>query len=294
MKVGLPSTIARFLSPLLAAAALTFAAPAQAAGGGEFPLDHFPESKLTDLAALQNGAKLFVNYCLGCHSLGAMRYNRLSELGLSDDQIRDNLMFTGEKVGDRMTIAMQAEDAKAWFGALPPDLSVTARSRSSHAGSGADWIYTFLRTFYRDETRATGWNNAVFPAVGMPNVLWSLQGTRPLSIIQTKATGDGHAAGDFTKQVTVHNADGSTTHTEAPVGEHPHVGTVYEFGQAQGGTMDRLAFDDAVADLTAFLTYVSEPTAKLRTRLGVWVLVFLGILFVAALMLNRAYWKDIR
>ena len=139
------------------------------ANEGTFALDRAPER--TDIASLQNGAKLFVNYCLNCHSASAMRYNRLRDLGLSEDQIKNNLLFSGEKVGDMMTIAMRPADAKAWFGAVPPDLSVITRARASGAGSGPDYIYTYLRTFYKDDTRPTGWNNLVVPNVAMPHVL---------------------------------------------------------------------------------------------------------------------------
>src|SRR5205085_615977 len=135
-----------------------------------FPLDRAPERN--DIASLQNGAKLFVNYCLNCHSASSMRYNRLRDLGLSEDQIKNNLLFSGEKVGDLMKIAMRPEDAKAWFGTVPPDLSVITRARSSGAGTGADYLYTYLRTFYKDDSRPTGWNNMVLPNVAMPHVLW--------------------------------------------------------------------------------------------------------------------------
>lgn len=145
------------------------------AAGTELHLDRAPD-RSRDMAALQNGAKTFVNYCLNCHSASYMRYNRLRDIGLSEQQIRDNLMFTAEKVGEPMRISMQRADAKAWFGAAPPDLTVIARARASEFGSGADWLYTYLRSFYRDESRPTGWNNVVFPNVGMPHVLWELQG----------------------------------------------------------------------------------------------------------------------
>ena len=165
--------IRNFAAVLLAA----FLTPAFAAGGG-YPLDRFPTAKLTDLPSLQRGAQLFTNYCMGCHSLGSMRYNRMRDLGLNDDQIKDNLIFPDAKVGDLMTIPMRTADAKQWLGANPPDLSVTARSRSSGEGSGSDWLFTFLRTFYPDASRPTGWNNALYPNVGMPHVLWDLQGAR--------------------------------------------------------------------------------------------------------------------
>src|SRR6185503_16627105 len=121
------------------------------------------------------------NYCFGCHSASYMRYNRLMDLGLTEQQIRDNLIFTGAKVGELMAIGMTPKDAKESFGAPPPDLTVIARSRASGAGSGADWLYTYLRSFYRDPSRPTGWNNLVFPNVGMPHVLYGLQGQQVLA-----------------------------------------------------------------------------------------------------------------
>ncbi len=171
-------TFRKFIAALPLALGLSLA---QASGGG-YPLDHFPVEKLTDVAALQSGAKLFVNYCLNCHGASSMRYNRLQDIGLTEDQIRKNLLFSAEKVGEQMKVAITPDDAKEWFGALPPDLSVIARARASGSGSGADWLYTYLRSYYRDNTRATGWNNALLENVGMPHVFWELQGTRGESI----------------------------------------------------------------------------------------------------------------
>jgi len=142
-------------------------------------LDRAPD-RATDKAALQNGAKLFVNNCLNCHGASYVRYNRLKDIGLTEQQIKDNLMFTAEKIGEPMGISMSRKDAKEFFGAWPPDLSLIARSRASGDGSGADWLYTYLRGFYRDEARPTGWNNVVFPSVGMPHVLWELQGEQAM------------------------------------------------------------------------------------------------------------------
>ncbi|HMS80886.1 MAG TPA: cytochrome c1 [Burkholderiaceae bacterium] len=284
-------TLAR-TAPVLAAAVLVAAPVATQAAGGGYPLDHFPSEKLTDQAALQNGAKLFVNYCLGCHSANLMRYNRLQDLGLTDAQIKDNLLFTGTKVGDPMRIAMAPNDAKAWFGALPPDLSVTARARSSHDGSGSDWLYTYLRSYYRDATRATGWNNAVFPNVGMPHVFYELQGSRGVTIEETKRTeGQG-----FSKTVITFDAATGlrTEKTEKIEGGHPHEGSVVKLGPAVGGKLTQAQYDEQVADLVAFLTYVADPSAKTRMRLGVWVLIFLSLFTVLAWWLNREYWKDIR
>jgi len=153
------------------------------ASGAELRLDKAP-NKAVDQAALQHGAKLFVNYCQSCHSASYMRYNRLRDIGLNEAQIRDNLIFSSDKVGDLMKIAMQPAEAKTWFGVAPPDLTIIARARSSEAGSGADWLYTYLRGFYRDDARPSGWNNLVFENVGMPHVLWELQGQQVM--------GEGH------------------------------------------------------------------------------------------------------
>ncbi|MBI5923712.1 MAG: cytochrome c1 [Betaproteobacteria bacterium] len=153
--------------------------PLAALASAELHLDKAPD-RTHDMAALQNGAKVFVNYCLNCHSASYMRYNRLRDIGLSEDQIRENLMFTADKVGEPMRIAMQRAEAKVWFGKAPPDLTIIARARASEFGSGADWLYTYLRTFYRDDKRPTGWNNLVFENVGMPHVLWELQGQQVL------------------------------------------------------------------------------------------------------------------
>ncbi|NDY89650.1 cytochrome c1 [Ideonella livida] len=166
------------------AAALCLVTSAVASGDGGVPWDKFPKEKVTDMAALQRGAKLFVNYCLNCHAAAFMRYNRMRDIGLTEEQIKANLVFASEKVGDTMKVSIDPKEAKDWFGANPPDLTVIARSRAGSQGSGADYLYTYLRGFYRDETRPTGWNNTVFPAVGMPHVLWELQGEQRL--------GEGH------------------------------------------------------------------------------------------------------
>jgi ubiquinol-cytochrome c reductase cytochrome c1 subunit len=163
----------KFLTALLFAPLLAFAA------GAELHLDKAPD-RSNDQAGLQRGAQVFVNYCLNCHSASYMRYNRLQDIGLTDAQIKDNLLFTADKVGEPMRIAMQRNDAKVWFGTAPPDLTVIARARASEFGSGADWLYTYLRSFYRDEARPSGWNNVVFSNVGMPHVLWELQGDQAL------------------------------------------------------------------------------------------------------------------
>lgn len=160
--------------------ALLFAPVFAFASGAAVHLDKAPDVQ-GDKAALQSGAKTFVNYCLNCHGASFVRYNRLTELGLTEQQVKDNLMFTADKIGEPMRIAGRAEEQKKWFGATPPDLSLVARARASEAGTGADWLYTYLRSFYRDENRPTGWNNTVFENVGMPHVLWQLQGQQTLN-----------------------------------------------------------------------------------------------------------------
>ncbi|QKS27645.1 MAG: cytochrome c1 [Candidatus Accumulibacter similis] len=164
----------RLLAALLFAPALAFAA------GAAIHLDKAPNVQ-GDKAALQSGARTFVNYCLNCHGASFVRYTRLTELGLSEQQVRDNLMFTAEKIGEPMRVAARPAEQKVWFGAAPPDLTLIARARSSADGSGADWLYTYLRSFYVDERRPTGWNNVVFENVGMPHALWQLQGMQVLN-----------------------------------------------------------------------------------------------------------------
>jgi len=168
-------TIQKFVLGLCVA--LAAISGAYAAGGNAIAWDKAPV-KTNDLGSLQNGAKLFVNYCLNCHSAAFMRYNRLQDIGLTNQQIKDNLLFATDKVGDTMKSNIDPKQAKDWFGAVPPDLTLVARSRSGHGGTGADYLYTYLRTYYRDEAKPTGWNNLAFPNVGMPNPLWELQGER--------------------------------------------------------------------------------------------------------------------
>lgn len=154
--------------------------PLLAFASGGAPLDKWPGT-VTDQAALQRGAKIFVNYCLNCHGASYLRYNNLMELGFTEEEVKDNLMFTADKIGELMRVAARPEEQKIWFGAAPPDLTVIARARASEMGSGADWLYTYLRSFHRDEKRPTGWNNAVFENVGMPHVLYELQGRQVLN-----------------------------------------------------------------------------------------------------------------
>ena len=230
------------------------------ASGPELHLDKAPVS--TDPAALANGAKLFVNYCLNCHGASYMRYNRLQQIGLSESMIKDNLMFTADKIGEPMRIAMQREEAKVWFGAAPPDLTVIARSRASEFGSGADWLYTYLRGFYRDSERPTGWNNVIFENVGMPHVLYELQGEQVAKVTEAD---DGH--GGKVKTISLE--------------------------QGKPGKMSKDEYDKATADLVSYLVWMGEPMAETRKTIGTVVLAFLGLLFVLSYLLKKNYWKDI-
>jgi ubiquinol-cytochrome c reductase cytochrome c1 subunit len=246
-------------------AGLAFSGAASASGEGP-QWDDFPASRVTDIAALQRGARMFTNYCLNCHSASYMRYNRLRDIGLTEQQIKDNLVFTGAKVGDQMRSPLDPKEAKDWFGAVPPDLTLITRSRAEAGkGSGADYLYTYLRSFYRDDTKATGWNNTVFPNVAMPNALWQLQGQQR-AVFEDRA--DPHE-------------EGKTEHA------------FRNFETMAPGQMTTEEFNTAVADLVAFMQWMSEPVQTERVRLGIWVLIFLGVFTVIAWRLNAAYWKDI-
>jgi len=207
-------------------------------------------------ASLQRGAKIFVNYCLNCHSATSMRYNRLKDIGLTDEQIKNNLLFAGEKVGETMQVGMKSNDAKAWFGAPPPDLSVIARSRTP------DWLYTYLRGFYRDDTRSTGWNNVAFANVGMPHVLWELQGEQRLKVVATK------------------DADGNKVEK-------------HELVLVKPGAMSPAEYDGMVADLVNYLAFMAEPAKAKRLQLGIVVLLALALFFMLALALKKEFWKDV-
>ncbi len=200
----------------------------------------------TDYASLQRGARTFVNSCLNCHSANYMRYNRLKEIGLTEKQIKDNLLFAGEKVGDTMKVAMNTKDAKKWFGVAPPDLSVEVRAR------GADWVYAYLRGFYRDSTTSTGWNNTVYDKVAMPHVLYELQG----------------------EQVMNHET--------------------HKLELVKSGKLNPEEYNAFVGDLTNYMAWMAEPAKQQRKHLGIWALLFLGVLLVLVMKLKKEYWKDIK
>ena len=208
-----------------------------------------------DAVSIQRGARTFVNYCLNCHSANSMRYNRLVDLGLTEQQIKDYLLLTADKVGDPMSISANRKDQKQWFGVEPPDLSVVARAR------GVDWLYTYLRTFYRDESRPTGWNNMVFPNVGMPHALWQLQGMQAMKIESEEHEG--------------HKVEHKKLVLEKP------------------GSLSALEYDKLTRDLVNYLSYMAEPEKTKRSQLGVVVLFFLLLFLVPAWLLKKEYWKDV-
>jgi ubiquinol-cytochrome c reductase cytochrome c1 subunit len=253
----------KLLITLISVATLLIGAlPAHASSEG-IAWDKAP-NKTNDMASLQNGAKIFVNYCLSCHSAAYMRYNRLKDIGLTEQQIKDNLLFTTDKVGDTMKSSIDPKQAKEWFGGLPPDLTVIARSRSDGAkGSGGDYLYTLLRSYYRDETKPTGWNNLAYPNIGMPNPLWELQGERkPLFDVKE---------------------------------EHGHKVQMFKgWESAKPGTLSALQYDQTVGDLVNYLQWMGEPAQNTRLRVGVWVLLFLSIFTLIAWRLNAAFWRDIK
>ncbi len=237
-------------------AALAFAPVLALAAGHDVKLDEAPVD-LANQASLQRGARVFVNYCLNCHSANYMRYSRLQDLGLSEDQIKQNLLFTREKPGETMAVSMTKKDAKEWFGANPPDLSVIERSR------GADWLYTYLRSFYRDDTRPTGWNNVVFDKVGMPHVMATLQGEQ-IAHYRTEKEANGEEKRVFDR-----------------------------FELIKPGSVSLAEYDAMVGDLVNYLAWMGEPAKQKRMTTGLFVLVFLGMFFVVAYYLKKEFWKDI-
>ena len=249
---------------------------AGASGGAEYPLDHV-EFDLTNKASLQHGAKLFMNYCMGCHSLQYERYSRLnSGLGVPEELVEQYLKFDESvKIGDLMENSMRDADAKVWFGTVPPDLTLVARARSP------EWIYTYLRTFYKDPARPYGVNNKVLPDVGMPHVLASLQGVQECAPGPVHAANGGIKRDPLTGEEILFGDDGKALN---PCGR---------LKVTTPGALTPAEYDQAVYDLVNFLEYAAEPTQLDRQRIGVYVLLFLALLFVFAWLLNREYWKDV-
>ena len=225
--------------------------------GTAVQLDHAPADP-HDKVSLQRGAAIFVNHCLNCHGAQSMRYIRLEDIGLTEAQIHDNLLFASDKVGDTMTTALDPKIAKAAFALVPPDLSLAARSRSP------DWIYTYLRSFYRDPATKTGWNNTVFPNVAMPHALWEYQGEQVLQV---------------TERMDANTGD--TIRTSKLVIDRP-------------GKLSRVEYDRYVGDLVNFLAYMSEPNATARKQWGILVMFFLAGFFILMLLLKKEYWKDVK
>ena len=213
---------------------------------------------LSNQQSLQRGAKIFINYCLSCHSAAYMRYNRMGQdLSISDDVLKENLMFGAEKVGDVMSISMRQEDSINYFGVIPPDLSVIARSR------GADWLYTYFKTFYKDDSRPFGVNNLVYKDTAMPHVLWELQGEQHLV----------------------------SKESIAAVYYDPSYSDFLEL--VRPGRLTEKEYDRTVRDLVNYLVYMGEPIKLKRTKIGVWVMFYLFIFLLIAYMLKKEYWKDI-
>ena len=212
-----------------------------------------------NIASLQRGARNFLNYCMGCHSAQYVRYNRLPrDLGITEDQLINNLMFAAERPHDTMQIAMPSADANRWFGQTPPDLTLTARSR------GTDWIYSFLKSFYIEESSPIGVNNLVLENASMPHVLWELQGMQR-AVYEEEAMPDGQPRSVF-------------------------VG----FEQVTPGQLSAEEYDQFVRDLVNFLEYIGEPVQLERRRLGIWVLAFLFVFGLFAYLLNKEMWLDIK
>ena len=243
------------------------------AAGGNVHLDDM-KVDLEDSASLQRGAKYFANYCMGCHSTKFARYNRVArDLGIPEDAMMENLVFAETKIGNLMEIAMRPEDSKKWFGATPPDLTLVARVR------GADWIYTYLRSFYADDSRPYGVNNTVFKDVGMPHVLAGLQGKQVKGCAPV-VIGFDPLTGQELKEDSCARSD--------------HEGHLVEvLYLEEEGQLNAAEYDKAVADITNFLVYMAEPMALERKRIGFWVLLFLAILFVPVYYLNREFWRGI-
>ena len=274
------------------ASMLCRAGSALAAEGG-VPMDEWPVDRAQNPASLQNGARLFASYCIGCHSASLVRWNRLQEIGLTDAQIQQYLIFGDQKVGDTIRNAAAAPDQKRWFGKTPPDLSVITRARTSSGHAGTDYIYSLLRGYYRDASSPTGWNNVVYPGIAMPHIFWQEQGPREVRIEFTEARKEPKTgAVQHVHVVTVYEPNGASSRTETPVAIHGAEGISPSFKPSNPDQARR--FDADAADLVAFLAFITDPTAGKRVQIGVWVLIFLAFFTVIAWRLNAVYWKDVK
>jgi ubiquinol-cytochrome c reductase cytochrome c1 subunit len=271
----------KFLSTFLFASLIGFGV-GHVMADSELRLERAPID-VRNTSSLQAGARTFVDYCQGCHSASLMRYNRLADLGFSEQQIKDDLMFLADKkIGEMMDISMAKADAKSWFGGAPPDLSVIARSR------GADWLYAFLRSFYRDPLSATGWNNLAFEHVGMPHALWQLQGEPALEAREFKTKAEAEAAQIQTKSFSVvAEREGETGGKEA---------TRYvlqSINVEKPGTISQAKYDETVRDLVNFLVWLSEPTQVFRRQIGFAVVFFFFLLTLLTWFVYKEFWKDV-
>lgn len=275
------------------AVASLLGAGAALAAGAHMAMEEWPSDRGRSVASLQNGARLFANYCTGCHSATLVRWNLLQNIGLDDSQIKDFLIFGRQKVGDTIRIAAAPADQKAWFGKAPPDLSVITRARTSFDYRGTDYIYTLLRGYYRDNSSPTGWNNVAYPNIGMPHIFWEAQGLREATIEQVherkdEKTGRTH----YVKAVTFYDQNGNATRKETDLGATGSESFSYTFKPLD--QLQARQFDSDAADLVAFLAFITDPSRSKRIQIGVWVLIFLALFSVAAWRLNAVYWKDIK
>lgn len=263
-----------FAITLCSTVLLGFSAISFAAGGGSANLDKV-YINMNDVESLKNGAKIFANSCLSCHSAQYARYNRVAkDLGIPLDALKGTLMFATEKTGDRMVTTMSDADAKKWFGVVPPDLTLVSRVRKPN------WVYTYLRSFYKDDSTVTGWNNSLYPSVAMPHVLWEMQGYPELiSLPDTagNAKEDAHGEGNDAK----------------PEDESVYVAGGAKFDMTNRGSMSNAEFDSAMRDVTNYLTYLAEPAQLQRKTIGVWTMVFLIILLLLTMALKKEFWRDV-
>lgn len=231
--------------------------PALAAGGSDLLS---VDINVQDKAALQRGVRIFNDYCLGCHGADYMRYKRIaSDLGYAEDQIEDRLLPPGREMTDALKSAIKPEDAEALFGAVPPNLSLSARSR------GADWLYTYMLTFYPDDSTASGWNNLVFPNAAMPHAMWELQGIQVLTEQNATGSGDGQ----------------------------DHAAVTDRLELVEAGLQSPAEYRRTVKDLVTFMVYLSEPAQLKRAAIGPWVILFLVLFSLIAYALKKEYWRDV-
>jgi ubiquinol-cytochrome c reductase cytochrome c1 subunit len=248
---------------------VVLAAPAAGFAAAEHARLDPVQVDLGDKPSLQRGARIFVNYCLSCHSAAYMRYNRMgNDLGISEELVKENLLFATDKVGDLMKAVMPKEDAMVAFKTVPPDLTLVARNR------GPEWVYTYMRSFYRDDRSTSGWNNKVFPNVAMPHVLYEWQGQqRPVYRTEKHTVADEKDGKRVERTVETQVFD--------------------RFEIETPGTLSVAEYDGAMRDLTNFLVYLGEPAKLDRYRIGVYVLIFLAVFLVFAYLLKKEYWKDV-